>query len=167
MTAPLRDELVRALQGENTPILNQVIDYNAKNRKADIAGRLAGGAFTNYASTGGRFGNKRFGMRAKAVRSATNFTIASYGAAIKAIAEGYRVKGSIIQSILTGRAEVILPTQRDFNEFPLTEEEREKVEKLESLLSGMTPFMYVSPRPIPIQEFCLLPDNINLDSICK
>lgn len=167
VTAPLRKELVGALQGQNTPILNQIIDYNFKNRKADIAGRLAGGTFTNYASTGGRLGNKRLGMRGKSVRTATNFTIASYGAAIKAIKEGHRAKGAIIQSILTGRSNVGPSGQRNFEEDPLTDEERKTVEKVESVLSGMTPLIHVSQGPVSIREFCTKPENIDLDSICK
>lgn len=91
--APVWNEAAGKVNGGDTPILSGVIRYNLKYRKADIAGRLAGGQFTNYASTAGRFGNLRLSANAKRVRMVTNFGIASYGAAIKAAAIGHRQPG--------------------------------------------------------------------------
>ena len=58
-TQPLRSEAGKMLQGKPAPLLSGIVKYNLKYRKADIAGKLVGGQFTNYASMGGRFGNKR------------------------------------------------------------------------------------------------------------
>jgi len=105
ITEPLRNELDKAVRGEDTPFLSGIIRYNLKHHKADISGRLLGGVFTNYASTGGRFGNKRLSQNAKRVRTVTNLALASYGAAIKAIVNGHKSTNQILQSILTGRAD--------------------------------------------------------------
>lgn len=50
ITAPLRKEVENGLHGDSMPIITTIVKYNIKHRKADILGRLAGGAFTNYAS---------------------------------------------------------------------------------------------------------------------
>ncbi len=89
ISEPLRVEVSSSLEGEEIPLLAAIVRYNLKYRKADILGRLAGGRFTNYASMGGRFGSQRLSNFAKFTGGATNFGIASYGAAIKAITNGY------------------------------------------------------------------------------
>jgi len=68
ITAPLRKEIKGGLNGEPMPIITNIIKYNIKHRKADILGRFTGGAFTNYASTGGRMGNKALPTSAKILK---------------------------------------------------------------------------------------------------
>lgn len=83
-------------------ILYRVVVYNLKHRKADVLGRFAGGAFTNYASTGGKAGNKKLPKNGKRTISITNFVLASYGASIKSVATGHKKIEHVVQSILTG-----------------------------------------------------------------
>src|SRR5690606_10275052 len=72
--------------GNHLPLIKKVVMFNLRYRKADMAGRLAGGFFTNYASTGGKLG-KGLSDRSKTARNLSNLTIASYGCAIQAIAK--------------------------------------------------------------------------------
>jgi len=76
----LAQTLNRAKDNVSKDILYKALIYNLKYRKADILGRFAGGAFTNYASTGGRAGNKKLPKNSKRVISLSNFVLASYGA---------------------------------------------------------------------------------------
>ena len=119
-TQPLRSEVGKMLQGEPSPLLSSIVRYNLKYRKADIAGRLVGGQFTNYASMGGRFGNKRLPKGVKLPVGAANFIIASYGAAIKAVVEGHRKAEAVIQSILTGSPEHLPDSYRSGSSAPLS-----------------------------------------------
>lgn len=174
ISEPLRNEASGLLHGGDMPMLSAIIRYNMKYRKADIAGRLAGGTFTNYASTGGRLGNKILAKAGKAtrisvkgIRMFTNFGFASYGAAIKALAQGHKTLEAIIQSILTGRPEHLPANYRSDSETALTQEEQELLEKLEMALSEVMSLSQVAPDPIPIKEFCSRPENINLKGVCR
>ena len=166
VTSPVREELAELGSGKSAPILEAIVKYNLKNRKADIVGRFSGGAFTNYASTGGRFGNVRLSPGAKRVRTVTNFTIASYGAAIKAIAEGMKTYQAVVQAILTGKPEEI-PVNFQANEASLSSEETELLDKLATSASDALSLVHLSPPPVPISEFCSRPENINLRGVCK
>jgi len=167
ITAPLRDEVKNAVQGESAPIISAIVKYNLKHHKADILGRLAGGAFTNYASTGGRFGNKRLPQSMKHVRTVTNLGLASYGAAIKAVVKGQRSIEAVIQSILTGRPEQLPGNLQDLNGMPLTEEEEKYQQALETAILEISRLTKISPGPIPTKEFCLKEENVNLKGICR
>lgn len=155
------------MQGKPAPLLSGIVRYNLKYRKADIAGRLVGGQFTNYASMGGRFGNKRLPKNVKLPVGAANFIIASYGAAIKAVVEGHRNAEAVIQSILTGRPEHLPNNYGGDSNAPLTQEEDQLRENLESALSEVMSLTQVAPGPVPINEFCSRPENINLKGVCK
>lgn len=166
-TQPLRGEMGKLLQGKPAPLLSGIVRYNLKYRKADIAGRLVGGQFTNYASMGGRFGNIRLPRSVKLPVGAANFIIASYGAAIKAVVEGHRNAEAVIQSILTGRPEHLPNNYGGDGNAPLTQDEARLLENLESTLSEIMSLTQVTPGPVPIKEFCSRPENINLKGVCK
>lgn len=166
VTSPVRDELASLGTGSSAPILEAIVRYNLKHRKADIVGRFSGGVFTNYASTGGRFGNARLSPTAKRVRAVTNLSIASYGAAIKAIAEGMRTYQAVVQAILTGKPEEI-KLNKSMNGAGLSSEESEVLEKLATSTSDALSLIHVSPPPIPTNEFCARPENINLRGVCR
>jgi len=123
ITAPLRKEVENGLHGDSMPIITTIVKYNIKHRKADILGRLAGGAFTNYASTGGQMGDKVLPKSAKPVRTVTNLGLASYGAAIQAVVKGHKNIEAVTQSILTGQPEQLPPNLKNIGDIPLTEEE--------------------------------------------
>jgi hypothetical protein len=77
LTQPLRNEAAGLVSGRDAPMLYAIVRYYLKHRKADIVGRLAGGAFTNYASTGGRLGNKSL-SKAGTKGTAIKVTVAFY-----------------------------------------------------------------------------------------
>ena len=166
-TQPLRSEVGEMLQGKPAPLLSGIVKYNLKHRKADIAGRLVGGQFTNYASMGGRFGNKRLPKSVKLPVGASNFILASYGAAIKAVVEGHKNAEAVIQSILTGHPEHLPKNYHSDSNTPFTEEETRLHKNIETVLSAVMSLTQATPGPIPIKEFCSRPENINLKGICK
>ncbi len=159
--------MAATLEGKSSPLLSAIVRYNLKYRKADIVGRIAGGAYTNFASTGGRFGNKRLSKTGKVIRGFTNFGIASYGAAIKAMVKGHRTIEAVIQSVLTGRPEQLPEGYRNYTNESLTEWETKTLKNLESALSEVMSLTQVTPAPVPIKEFCSRPENVNLKSICR
>lgn len=167
ITKPLRDEASAGLEGEDIPLLTAIVRYNVKYRKADIVGRLAGGRFTNYASMGGRFGSKRLSKFAKFAGGATNSGIASYGASIKALAEGYQTLEAVIQSILTGRPEDLPSDYNNRANAPLSREENDILDNLKAVTAEIMSLSQVAPSPTPIKEFCSRPENINLKGLCK
>lgn len=167
LSEPLRDEVSGLLKGEDMPLLSDIVRYNLKYRKADIIGRFTGGTFTDFASTGGRFGAKRLSKTEKRIRGYTNFGIASYGAAIKALAEEHKTLEAIIQSVLTGCPEHLPNGYRSDNSKPLSDEEGELLKNLESALGEVTSLTQVELDPVPIKEFCSRPENINLKGLCK
>lgn len=167
ITQPLRAEAAGALKGESAPIVRAIVRYNMKHRKADISGRLAGGTFTNYASMGGRFGSRRLSGYTKFGVGATNLGIASYGAAIKAVAEGYRTLDAVIQAALTGRAEKLPKGLNLHVDVSQDQEERAIVDNLTIVLSEVMMLSRVSPGPTPIKQFCARPENINLKGLCQ
>jgi len=167
ITAPLRKEIKGGLNGDPMPTITNIIKYNIKHRKADILGRFTGGAFTNYASTGGRMGNKALPTSAKAVRTITNLGLASYGAAIQAVVKGHNNLEAVIQSILTGQPEQLPQNIKTMNDVSLTKEEEKYQEAMESALLEISKLTQVSPGPVPINEFCQKKENRNLKGICK
>lgn len=165
VSKPLRAEAVGLVRDGEAPILAAVVRYNLSVRKADILGRFAGGQFTNYASTGGRMGERRLGHLGKGVRLLTNLTIASYGAAIKAVVTGHRKVEAIIQSVLTGRPQD-LPSGFGNAKITVTAEERAVLINLQAALNDMIALSRLAPAPVPLQEFCSRPENIKLQDLC-
>ncbi|QIL88447.1 hypothetical protein GNX18_00675 [Microbulbifer sp. SH-1] len=53
VSEPIQREMAGLVEGQSAPILRFLLHYNMKYRKTDILGGLTGGAFTNFASTGG------------------------------------------------------------------------------------------------------------------
>lgn len=164
---PVWNEAVGTLDGNDAPILAGIARYNLKYRKADIAGRFAGGQFTNYASTGGRFGNTRLSSNAKRVRMVTNFGIASYGAAIKAVAMGYVRVEALVQAVLTGRPENLPASYLRGAGGAMSAEEAKLMQALGLLVAEVEQLARIAPSPVPIEEFCARPENVNLAGVCK
>jgi len=160
-TRPLRDSKTTA------PILIPIIKYNIKYRKSDFSGRTAGGVFTNYASKGGAIGRKVMPKGLSLPISASNFIIASYGAAIKGMASGNRNVESIVQSMLTGRSESLHIPKLSQPTAELSKEEQALYDSSQIAINEVINLSQVSPSPSPIKEFCLKPENINLSGICK
>ncbi len=113
MVAQLRQNILGVILNEainNFDKTLQVIEFYAKNKlssdKAGAIGRLLGGVFTNYATT--RIpGMKKNPFSKKTITGIkmANFIVASYGAAIFAIAKGSRKFEDIISMIITGNYE--------------------------------------------------------------
>lgn len=162
----LAQTLNLAKDNVNKDILYKILVYNLKYRKADILGRFAGGAFTNYASTGGRAGNKNLPKNAKRVINLSNFVLASYGASIKSVGTGHKKMEHVIQSILTGQPNGPSPYP-SVSGYKLSKKESEIYDKAEDFLAEMNVLTTLSPVPIPISEFCLRPENIDLKGLCK
>lgn len=167
ISSPLRDELVGMVHGESTPLLSAIVRYNLKHRKADVIGRFVGGAFTNYASMGGRLGNKHLPKTAKRVGTVTNLGIASYGAAIKAVGIGPKTLEAVIQSVLTGHPEHLPSGYRSDGDAPISKDESQVLQNVESVLSEVMSLTQVAPGPVPISEFCSRPENLNLKGVCR
>lgn len=155
-----------AKENVSNDILYKVLVYNLKHRKADILGRFAGGAFTNYASTGGRAGNRKLPKNSKRVISLSNFVLASYGASIKSVATGHNKIEHVIQSILTGRPSGPSPYPSISGE-KLSKEQSEIYDKMKNSLIEINALTKISPAPVPMSEFCLRPENIDLKGLCK
>lgn len=166
VSKPVRDELAGFATGSSTPILKAFVKYNLQHRKADITGRFAGGIFTNYASTGGRLGNKRLSSNAKRVRAIINLGIASYGAAIKAIVQGMHTYQAVIQSILTGRPEQISIDIQVSGQSSLSSEEADLLDSITVSVTEAFSLTQMSPSPVPLKDFCSRPENINLKGVC-
>ena len=137
ISSPLRDEVVGMVHGKSAPLLSAIVRYNLKHRKADIIGRFIGGAFTNYASMGGRLGNKHLPKTAKHIGTVTNLGIASYGAAIKAVGMGPKTLEAVIQSVLTGRPEHLPSGYPSNSDAPISKDESEVLQNVESVLSDV------------------------------
>ncbi len=167
VTANQLAQTLRLTKGSlNEDIIYKIFSYNVQYRKADILGRLVGGVFTNYASSGGRAGNKKLPINAKRVINLSNFILASYGAAIKAVATGNNNVESIIQSILTGHPNgpSRYPSAPTYN---LTLKEADMYEGFKGSLHEITDLTSLSPAPVRISDFCLRPENINLSGLCR
>lgn len=162
----LSQTLKVAKENSNKEILYKVLTYNLKHRKSDILGRFAGGAFTNYASTGGSIGSKHISKNSNRVVSVSNFVLASYGASIKAVATGHNKIEHVIQSVLTGApyGPVSYPNVGDHE---LSGAESKIFNKASDALAEINSLTDLSPHPVPIAEFCLRPENINLKGLCK
>ncbi len=147
--------------------MKRAIKFNLKYRKADIAGRFHGSLFTNYSSTGGRKGAKLPRISKWSVKI-TNFTIASFGAAIQSIANGQKEPDAIINSIITGRSErVPHHISKQLMDNQVTAEEASLTTAVNSEVFSANAINNLQPGPVPISEFCNRPENIDLKSICN
>ncbi|TCI02204.1 hypothetical protein EZV61_14810 [Corallincola luteus] len=164
---PLKREFKQLSHGDISPVISLLVRYNLKYRKADIAGRLLGAQFTNYASTGGAIGQRYVKGKAKAAVSGVNFAISTYGAAIAAIASGITDLESVLQSVLTGRPEIAPSNYRSSVVITVSDEERQVVANLNLALVDALEYTTVTSAPVPIKEFCRRPENVNLKGLCK
>lgn len=148
-------------------LIANVVRFNARYRKADIAGRLHGGVFTNYVLMGGRAGGKAVPRAAKWGVRVTNVTVASFGAAIQTVAMGLDAQASVLHAIITGNAEALPAGFRALVEGADDESVDELEELVQAELRGVHALNQVSPGPIPIKEFCSRPENVDLEALCK
>lgn len=145
----------------------QLVRFNLKYHKADVMGRLHGGLFTNYAATGGVYG-RRLSKGVTMPAAAVNFTIASFGACIEAVAKGYRTYGAVAQAILTGKPENVSEVELFNHSIPSPPDVDSKISG-EALLAQVVAIDYLndtSSGPVPISEFCARPENQNLEEVC-
>lgn len=174
--APLwEDAMGTVFDDEDSEILSHVIRYAFKYHSALIAGRLVGGGFTTFASTGGRFGKRQIAKLPNPVKYTTvggimvaNFAIASYGAGMMAIGLGRSRLRDILFTILTGSTEPLPSHYRLLlGNAAMTAEELAEEEWLRNVLLEMGKMTQIGGGPVPIKEFCARPENINRDELCK
>jgi len=89
---------------ENPVLAVRLLSVHLKHQMQtpEFYGRIGGGFFTNYASTGGRFGNKVLGRKGKMLRTTVNFKLANSGAAVLSVKYGGRDIVSVFDAMLTG-----------------------------------------------------------------
>lgn len=87
-----------------------VIYFRHKSTEPEMYGRLAGGFFTSYASSGGRFGMRALGSVGATTRNtyrvasfSRNFILSNTGAAVLAVKYGGRDIINIFDAMITGR----------------------------------------------------------------
>lgn len=152
---------------QSLELISRAVRFNLKYRKADIAGRIHGGIFTNFASTGGRLG-KLVGPKVKIPVSVTNLMLATFGASIQSIAENFDTAEHIIDSMITGKAQDLPEGYRSLSTVaPNDPQVPELTDAVRTGLSGVSALNDISPAPIPISEFCARPENIDLKGLCK
>jgi len=148
-------------------LIKRSVRFNLKYRKADIAGRFHGGLFTNYASSGGRRGSGVSRGTKWAVRT-TNFSLASFGAAIQTITKGLHDPDAIINAIITGKSEKIpfhLTNKPDSTD--TSQEESNLTSAVSAEVYSVNAINNLQPAPVPLDVFCSKPENVNLTSICN
>lgn len=148
-------------------LIVEAVRFNLQYRKADIAGRFHGGLFTNYASMGGRHGSSATGHGLKWAGRITNLTIASFGAAIGAIAANRETAEDILNAIITGKTEALPARYEALAERVSAEATDELVHIVNGEVHGVDALNRVSPGPVSIREFCDRPENVDLQSICQ
>ena len=148
-------------------LILEAVRFNIRYRKADITGRFHGGLFTNYASMGGRRGAAATGHGLKWAGRITNLTVASFGAAIGAIAAGRSTPEDMLNAIITGKTEALPVRYKEFAQQTPTESTAELEHIVYGEVHGVNALNRVSPRPVPIREFCSRPENVDLKSICR
>jgi len=164
ITKPVQDELIGLAFGGDAPITKAAFSVCKKHFKADMSGRFAAGFFTNYVSTGGRFGKGALSKTSRTLMAITNFAVAGYGAAIQAIANGMTTKEAVIQSMLIGKASNVLRSDPGED---LSEEDAVMFEKFCAVCPEIFNLAHIAPGPVPISEFCLRPENVNLRGVCR
>lgn len=160
-------EAVSLATGGNAPVLTGVVAYSLGYKKANMLGRLAGGEFTNLASAGGRFGVRRLSTMFRRGQGLTNFVIASYGAAVKGVAMGYRTSDALVHAILTGQPAQLPPEYFQVPEGTLGSEELELRSNLGERVGETIKLTEVGSGSVPIEEFCARPENASLTSVCQ
>ena len=154
-------------RSDSLELIHRAVRFNLKYRKADIAGRIHGGVFTNFASTGGRMG-KAIGTKTKIPITATNLMLATFGAAIQSIANSFDTPDHIINSMITGKAQEIPEGYRLLaHSAPQDKKALELTDAVEVGLHGVSAINNIAPGPIPISEFCSHPENIDLKRLCQ
>jgi hypothetical protein len=166
--AQILHELLRSENIERTQQnILQVVRFNLKYRKSDIAGRFHGGMFTNYATMLGRLG-KNIPSAQKWSARITNLTIASFGAAIQVIASGYNSPDAIMNAILTGNTERV---PNAFRAIPYKSKTTTEEDGISSALLAEIQAVQIAnsieSTPGPINEFCRRPENIKLKGLCR
>lgn len=148
-------------------LIVEAVRFNLKYRKADITGRLHGGLFTNYASMGGRHGAAATGRGLKWAGRITNLTVASFGAAIGAIAANRKSPEEILNAIITGKTDALPSGYKTLAQQASTEPTGEMEHVVAGEVHGVAALNSISPAPVPIREFCNRPENVDLKGICR
>lgn len=152
---------------QSDTLIIEAVRFNLQYRKADIIGRFHGGLFTNYASMGGRRGAAATGRGLKWAGRITNLTVASFAAAIGAIAANRKTAEDILNAIITGKTEA-LPARYNALAQQASAESTGEIEHIVlGEVHGVDALNRVSPSPVPIREFCGRPENVDLTSICR
>ncbi|MFC4257631.1 hypothetical protein ACFOZ5_01150 [Marinobacter lacisalsi] len=172
--APLWADAKGSLVSDDESIVTNVVRYALKYHRSMLVGRLAGGGFTSFASTGGLFGQRaRAGFKTPAKIAfgtgvlVTNLALASYGAGIMAVGLGRSKLRDVLFSILTG-SDMQIPPHFELllSTAAITSEELEQLEWLKKILVEINKLAQVGTGPIPISEFCSKPENLHWESIC-
>lgn len=144
----------------------EAVRFNLNYRKADIAGRFHGGFFTNYASMGGRRGAAATAQSVKWSARITNLTVASFGAAIGAIAANRKTEEDILNAIITGKPEALPSRYKTLAQQALVDTTGEIESIVIGEVKGVEALNHVLPGPTPIRDFCNRPENVNLKELC-
>lgn len=148
-------------------LITEAVRFNLEHRKADITGRFHGGLFTNYASMGGRRGTTSGAHSLRWAGRVTNFTIASFGAAIGVIGAGRKTTEDVLNAIITGKADALPIGYKALAEHSSVGVQDELQHLVNGEVHGVNALNRVSPAPMPIREFCARPENVDLRSICR
>ncbi|PCM44228.1 hypothetical protein CPA50_12000 [Marinobacter sp. ANT_B65] len=163
----LRQLLAEENQNASRELIRHAVRFNLKYRKADIAGRLHGGVFTNFASTGGRLG-KLAGAKTRIPVSATNLMLATFGAAIQSIAEGLETPDHIVNAAISGKVQKLPEGYRSLaHASPNDGKVLQLTNAVAAGLHGVSAVNNIAPGPVPISEFCSRPENIKLRGLCQ
>lgn len=100
--------------------------------------------------------------------AAVNFSLASFGACIEAVAKGYRSYNAVLVSILTGKPENI-PAAQLFNQIS-TAQNGDLAGSKEGLLGQVELVSAINATqnsPVALREFCGRPENKRLKELCN
>lgn len=137
-------------------------------RQPEFYGRLHGGIFTNYATTGGRYGSSRLPFwKVMAPAAVTNFIIAGFGAVVGISSRGIRSPEDLISAILFGEVKHL-----DKHSIPLPPGWENELEQsgsgaaVWSQLNTMKKLNRIAPQPAPVETFCRNSQNREF-AFCK
>lgn len=164
---PVLEELKGMALGKESPLVDAIIKFNLEQRKADLAGRIMGGLFTNYATTGGRFGAKNIGNSIKLPIKINNFILSAYGAAIKGMHDAQGSLEAVVQAILTGTAETPGYLHKKVEIEKNTSEYQELLLAFTECIDSLMTLAEVQPKAVDPKIFCQRPENRALIGLCS
>lgn len=148
--------------------LIRIVTYIVQHRTPELAGRLTGSAFTNYASGGGRVGIRaRKATKTKLLtvpQRATNFAVASFGSLIAQVQQGLVVPDDIVLAVLTGNTGTV-PKDMHQHLSPKARQEIDRVNREFDYLHSLAIIQALNDihaKPVPMADFCADPANVTL-----